>query len=620
MKKQINPTIKAHLIRGAFYLLLLLAVCAIPFALAQRNATKRGVDSKFAAAPAASGAAQATKLSGVHSKVASQFNVVSQSKTGSSLLPYDVRGVPDLPRISEHPQKTSGARAAHVIPIPRPPKAPQVVLYDQYDNASTTASLSSTFTDFPTFNADLADDFVVPGGQTWSVQSIDADGLYFNGGGPAASFNVFFYADNGGLPGAQVFSATNQPFTQNTSTFTVNLASPAVLTAGTYWVEMQANMTFTPNGEWGWTDRTVQSNNPAAWQNPGGGFGFCPTWTVKTVCITTAGGPDQVYRLNGTIAGGSPTPTPTGSPIACSNYVTSTGTDTIVAGTDDTGNHCDDCATAITLPFPISVYGQTFTSANVASNGSFDLDGNQAPFTHGCLTLPDSRWTMAIFPYQDDLRTDNIGFTGCAGFPGGNCGVFTATTGSAPNRNFYVEWRAVHFADTTTSVNFEVVFHENDTTRFDVVYGATSDSGSDETSGVQASAAGLATTFSCGVPMLTSGLKVTYTCQGAASPTPTPTATGTPGGCQFHVLIAYSDIGGPPTTLQNQILAEPGVTGVDLFDASSSTPTLPQLQQYNIVVPFSNNPYNDAVAMGNVLADYADTGGVVVGLNFDWYG
>src|SRR6266496_2031385 len=43
MKKQINPTTKAHLIRGAFYLLLLLAVCAIPFALAQRNATTRSV-------------------------------------------------------------------------------------------------------------------------------------------------------------------------------------------------------------------------------------------------------------------------------------------------------------------------------------------------------------------------------------------------------------------------------------------------------------------------------------------------------------------------------------------------------------------------------------------------
>ena len=37
MKKQISFNAKAHLIRGAFYLLLLLPVCVIPFALAQRN-------------------------------------------------------------------------------------------------------------------------------------------------------------------------------------------------------------------------------------------------------------------------------------------------------------------------------------------------------------------------------------------------------------------------------------------------------------------------------------------------------------------------------------------------------------------------------------------------------
>jgi Kelch motif len=41
MKKQINPNIKAHLIRSAFYLLLLLAVCVIPFAMGQRNTSKR---------------------------------------------------------------------------------------------------------------------------------------------------------------------------------------------------------------------------------------------------------------------------------------------------------------------------------------------------------------------------------------------------------------------------------------------------------------------------------------------------------------------------------------------------------------------------------------------------
>src|SRR4029077_7042740 len=43
MKKQINPSIKAHLIRGAFYLLLLIAICAIPIALAQRNTSKQMV-------------------------------------------------------------------------------------------------------------------------------------------------------------------------------------------------------------------------------------------------------------------------------------------------------------------------------------------------------------------------------------------------------------------------------------------------------------------------------------------------------------------------------------------------------------------------------------------------
>ena len=89
MKKQINPTIKAHLIRSAFYLLLLVAVCAIPFALAQRNKLSSTKAQATKAPPtkaqiaAASGkvfqsgapgalagrAAQATKLSGVHKAV-----------------------------------------------------------------------------------------------------------------------------------------------------------------------------------------------------------------------------------------------------------------------------------------------------------------------------------------------------------------------------------------------------------------------------------------------------------------------------------------------------------------------------------------------------------------------
>src|SRR4029077_5725333 len=40
VKANINSTIKVQLIRGAFYLLLLLAMCVIPFALAQRTTAK----------------------------------------------------------------------------------------------------------------------------------------------------------------------------------------------------------------------------------------------------------------------------------------------------------------------------------------------------------------------------------------------------------------------------------------------------------------------------------------------------------------------------------------------------------------------------------------------------
>src|SRR6266498_1472561 len=304
MKKQINPTIKAQILRSAFILLSLVAVCAIPFSLAQRNTTKRSV-AKPAAKPNLALVPTATGMQAAS----------PAGRPVSPQLPYDVRNQPNLPRISEVPQTTSGARAAHILPILRPPKAPQVVLYDQYNNASTVATLSGTFTDFPTFSSDLADDFVVPGGQTWNVDSIDADGVYFNGPGPANSWNVFIYTDSSTLPGTQVYSILNTTVTQVGTTFTVNLIPAAVLAAGTYWIEIQANMTFVPNGEWGWTDRTVQANNGAAWQNPGGGFGICPTWTRKLICVPTAGGPDQVYRINGTIGGGgTPSPTPTCSP------------------------------------------------------------------------------------------------------------------------------------------------------------------------------------------------------------------------------------------------------------------------------------------------------------------
>src|SRR5882724_9519767 len=53
MKKQVTRPVQAHLLRGASYLLTLLAVCAIPFALAQQNVTKQSLAKLCNALPTA---------------------------------------------------------------------------------------------------------------------------------------------------------------------------------------------------------------------------------------------------------------------------------------------------------------------------------------------------------------------------------------------------------------------------------------------------------------------------------------------------------------------------------------------------------------------------------------
>src|SRR5437762_5603594 len=62
-----------------------------------------------------------------------------------------------------------------------PPAAPNVTLYDQYNNAAANSTSSQDFeTAFDAFDDQVADDFVVPSGQTWQVNEVDVAGVYFN--------------------------------------------------------------------------------------------------------------------------------------------------------------------------------------------------------------------------------------------------------------------------------------------------------------------------------------------------------------------------------------------------------------------------------------------------------
>jgi hypothetical protein len=66
------------------------------------------------------------------------------------------------------------------------------------------------------------------------------------------------------------------------------------------------------------------------------------------------------------------------------------------------------------------------------------------------------------------------------------------------------------------------------------------------------------------------------------------------------VLIVESDVNTQANTLRNNLLAD-GAGAVDFFEAGGGTPTLAQLQQYQIVVPFTGfSTYFDPVTLGNI--------------------
>jgi hypothetical protein len=150
--------------------------------------------------------------------------------------------------------------------------------------------------------------------------------------------------------------------------------------------------------------------------------------------------------------------------------VTSTTGNSIVPGTTDIGNHCDDCATAISLPFPVLFYGVPYTSVSLDSNGTVQFTTTTSVFTNTALPTPDFGPTM--FPYWDDLYTVFSGF-----------GIFTVTEGVAPNRIFDIEWRDQYFPGTGTA-HFEVRLYENQT-YFDFVYGLLTGGSDSATVGVQ---------------------------------------------------------------------------------------------------------------------------------------
>ena len=193
-----------------------------------------------------------------------------------------------------------GKGVAHQA-IFRTPKGSKT-LYDQTGNGDGNGIDSQNFeSSFAIYDAQGADDFTVPKGSKWTVTEVDAPGLYYNGYGPSTSENVIFYKDAGGKPGSVVKNGEvdNIAGADNAGSYTLKLGKGVKLKKGHYWVSVVSNCSFGGGcGQWGWATNTVAHGSAAQWQNPGGGFGVCPTWDTLLNCTGVAD-PDFQFALKG---------------------------------------------------------------------------------------------------------------------------------------------------------------------------------------------------------------------------------------------------------------------------------------------------------------------------------
>lgn len=93
-------------------------------------------------------------------------------------------------------------------------------------------------------------------------------------------------------------------------------------------------------------------------------------------------------------------------------------------------------------------------------------------------------------------------------------------------------------------------------------------------------------------------------------------------GIQTRAVLDVVICGAPPiaswnTDVQTKLIGTGQFNSVSIIDVSSTTPTLSALQAFDAVLVFKDAPYADPVALGDVMADYVDSGGGVVSTIFE---
>ena len=177
------------------------------------------------------------------------------------------------------------------------------VLFDQLTGQTNTGGRpAQLFPDFGYCALETADDFTVPSGQTWNIDTVSVYGTFSSGGG--SNFDtvvVTFYNNNAGVPGTIITRDTVALDSSNTDNFVdIDLNSTVTLAAGTYWITANVIMDFNggaaPGGQWFQGSYAATAGNEWHIQDPCDLLGSgTTTWSSAT----TQGASDNamMFRL-----------------------------------------------------------------------------------------------------------------------------------------------------------------------------------------------------------------------------------------------------------------------------------------------------------------------------------
>jgi hypothetical protein len=174
----------------------------------------------------------------------------------------------------------------------------------------------------------------------------------------------------------------------------------------------------------------------------------------------------------------------------------------------------DDAFTSVALPFRFPFYGGSYSTAWIDTNGVITFAApNGSSWNAGAIPSAAQANTpnLALYPFWDDLWVD------------GSAGVYTSTSGTAPNRSYTVEWRNVRFfVSSTARVSFSATIKENGT----IVYAYTGidavklEKGGNATIGIENASGTVALQYLYRLPVLTSGRTVTFAPPSVPPPPP----------------------------------------------------------------------------------------------------